>query len=143
MMDEMVGESLMSVDGIFLVNGTIPPLVQQAPFQSMYLLTVTTGNALDTTDTMDITFKLFAFINTSTGVIAMPVSYVILHKIGKISLLNHNDSYNFIYTYNGSYSYICTVLVKMKISKIPCRNIKDIMYTLSHHVVCHGHFILQ
>ena len=80
MVVEMVGGS--NVDGDFLVNGTIPPLVQQAPFQSMYLLNITTGNTLDTTDTMDITFNLFAFINTSTGVFAMPVSNVILHKIG-------------------------------------------------------------
>ena len=82
MMDEMVGES--SVGGDFLINGTIPPLVQQAPFQSMYLLTITTGNVLDTTDTTDITFSLFAFINISTGVVAVPVSNVILHKIGKM-----------------------------------------------------------
>ena len=82
MMDEMVGGS--NVLGDFLINGTIPPLVQQAPFQSMYLLNITTENALDTTDTMDITFSLFAFINTSTGVLAMPVSNVILHKIGKV-----------------------------------------------------------
>ena len=85
MMDEMVGES--SVDGDFLINGTIPPLVmQQAPFQSMYLLTITTGNVLDTNDTMDITLDLFAFINISTGVSSMPVSNVTLHKIGKVLL---------------------------------------------------------
>ena len=82
MMDETVEES--SVGGDFLINGTIPPLVQQAPFQSMYLLTITTGNVLDTTDTMDIVFSLFAYINISTGVVAMPVSNVILHKIGKV-----------------------------------------------------------
>ena len=80
-MDEMVGGSNVHED--FLINGTIPPLVQQTPFQSMYLLTITTGNVLDTANTMDITFSLFAFINTSTGVLAMPVSNVILHKIGK------------------------------------------------------------
>ena len=85
MMDEMAEES--TVNGDFLINGTIPPLVQQAPFQSMYLLTITIGNVLDTTDTMDITFSLFAFINISTGVLAMPVSKVILHKIGKVLLL--------------------------------------------------------
>ena len=80
MVDEMVGGS--NVHGDFLINGTIPPLVQQAPFQPMYLLNITTGNVLDTTDTMD-TFSLFAFINISTGALAMPVSNVILHKIGK------------------------------------------------------------
>ena len=84
-MDEtqMIGES--NVDEDFLINGTTPPLViQQAPFQSMYLLTITTGNLIDTDDTMDITFNLFAFINISTGVSSMPVSNVILHKIGKV-----------------------------------------------------------
>ena len=81
-MDEMVGES--SIDGDFLINGTTPPLViQQAPFQSMYLLTITTGNLLDTSDTMNITFNLFAFINISVGVVRMSVSNVILHKTGK------------------------------------------------------------
>ena len=84
-MDEMVGES--SVDGDFLINGTTPPLViQQAPFQSMYLLTITTGNFLDTSDTMDINFNLFAFINISTGELVMPVSNVTLHRIGEVLL---------------------------------------------------------
>ena len=84
-MDEMIGES--SVDGDFLINGTTPPLViQQAPFQSMYLLTITIGNVLDTSDTMDISFDLFAFINTSVGVVRMPVSNVTLHRIGRILL---------------------------------------------------------
>ena len=84
-MDEMVGES--SVDGDFLINGTTPPLViQQAPFQSMYLLTITTGNFLDTSDTMDINFNLFALINISTGELVMPVSNVTLHRIGEILL---------------------------------------------------------
>ena len=84
-MDEMVGES--SVDGDFLINGTTPPLViQQAPFQSMYLLTITTGNVLDSTDIMDITFDLFAFINISIGVVRMPSSNVTLHKIGEVFL---------------------------------------------------------
>ena len=85
MMDEMVGES--SVDGDFLINGTTPPLViQQAPLQSMYLLTIITGNLLDTSDTntMDITFNLFVFINISVGVVRMPVSNVTLHRIGKV-----------------------------------------------------------
>ena len=84
MLDEMIRGS--SVDGDFLINGTIPPLVKSAPFQSTYLLNITTGNALDTTGTMDITFSLIAFINTSTGVLAMPVSNVIVHKIGKVLL---------------------------------------------------------
>ena len=84
-MNEMIGES--SVDGDFLINGTTPPLViQQAAFQSMYLLTLTTGNVLDTSDTMDISFDLFAFINTSVGVVRMPVSNVTLHRIGRILL---------------------------------------------------------
>ena len=83
--DEMVGES--SVDRQFLINGTTPPLViQQAPFQSMYLLTITTGSVLDFAGTMNTTFKLFAFVNISTGVVRMPVSNVTLHKIGKVLL---------------------------------------------------------
>ena len=83
MMDEIVGES--SVEGDFLINGTIPPLViQQSPFQSMYLLTITTGNVLDTNDAMNITFNLFAFVNISIGVMRMVTSNVILHKIGKV-----------------------------------------------------------
>ena len=83
MMDDEIRES--SVVGDFLINGTTPPLVIQQPsFQSMYLLTVTTGNILDTNDTMaNITFNLFAYINISTGIVSMPVSNVILHKIGK------------------------------------------------------------
>ena len=85
MIDEMVGES--SVDGEFLINGTTPPLViQQAPFQSIYLLTITTGNLLDTSDTMDISFNLLTFINISLGVVRMSVSNVTLHRIGKVSL---------------------------------------------------------
>ena len=51
----------------FLINGTIPPLVTQAPYKTMYLLAITTGNVLDINDTMDITFDLFAFINLSNG----------------------------------------------------------------------------
>ena len=80
--DEMVGESI--VDGDFLINETMPPLViQQAPFQSMYLLTITiNGSVLDTNDTMDITFNLSAFIRVS-GASAMPASNVTLRKIGK------------------------------------------------------------
>ena len=70
--------------GDFLINGTAPPLViQQAPFHSMYLLTITTGNVLDTNDTMDITFSLFAYVNISTGIVVMSTSNVTLHKIGK------------------------------------------------------------
>ena len=86
MMDEIVGES--NIDGDFLINGTRPPLViQQTLFQSMYLLTITTGNVLDTNDLMDITFNLFAYINTSIDVVRMPMSNVTLHKIGKALLL--------------------------------------------------------
>ena len=84
MTDEIVGES--SIDGDFLINGTMLPLLIQAPYQSMYLLTITTGNVLDTTDTMDITFDLFAFINISIGIVRMSISNVTLHKIGKVSL---------------------------------------------------------
>ena len=83
--DEMVEES--SVNGDFLINGTTPPLViQQPPFHSLYLLTITTGhrNVLNTNDTTpNITFDLFAFINISTGAVRMSVSNVTLHKIGK------------------------------------------------------------
>ena len=84
MTDEIVGES--SIDGDFLINGTMLPLLIQAPYQSMYLLYITTGNVLDTSDTMDITFNLFAFINISVGVVRMPTSNVTLHKIGKVLL---------------------------------------------------------
>ena len=84
-MDEMVGES--SVVGEFLINGTTPPLViQQSPFQSMYLLTITTGSVLDSADTMDITFNLFTLVSISIGVVRMPIANVTLHKIGKIFL---------------------------------------------------------
>ena len=79
-----------SVDEVFLINGTTPPLViQQAPFRSMYLLTVTTGNVLGTNDKMNITFNLsaFIFISAGPGVLSMPVSKVILHKIGKVLLI--------------------------------------------------------
>ena len=84
MTDEIVGES--GIDGDFLINGTMLPLLIQAPYQSMYLLTITTGNILDISDTTDITFNLFAFINISIGVVRMPISNVTLHKIGKVSL---------------------------------------------------------
>ena len=84
MTDEIVGE--LSIDGDFLINRTMLPLLIPAPYQSMYLLTITTGNVLDTTDTMDITFDLFAFINISIGVVTMSVSNVALHKIGKVPM---------------------------------------------------------
>ena len=74
----------VSADGDFVINGTIPPLLIQAPYQSLYLLTITTGNVLDTNDTMGITFNLFAFINISIGVVGMPITNVTLHKIGKV-----------------------------------------------------------
>ena len=81
----MEGES--SVDGDFLINGTILPLViQQAPFQSMYLLTISTGNVSYSNDTKDITFNLNALV-CSTGFIAMPMSNVTLRKIGGKTLL--------------------------------------------------------
>ena len=82
MTDELVGES--TINGDFLINGIIPPLVTQAPYQSMYLLTITTGNVIDTSDTTDVTFNLFAFVNISIGVVILPMSNVTLHKIGKI-----------------------------------------------------------
>ena len=75
----MVGE--LSDDGDFLINGTTSPLVIQRPFQSMYLLTITIGNVLDT-DPADALFNLSAFISISTGESAMPASHVTLHKIG-------------------------------------------------------------
>ena len=83
MTDEIVGES--SIDGDFLINGTMLPLLIQAPYQSMYLLTITTGNALDTNDTMDITFNLLACFNTLINVMGTSISNVTLHKIGKAS----------------------------------------------------------
>ena len=70
----------------FLINGTIPPLVIQAPYKSMYWLAITTGYVLDINDTMDITFDLSAFINTTTDIMSMLISNVILHKIGKMLL---------------------------------------------------------
>ena len=82
MTDEIVGE--LSVDEHFLINKTTPPLLVQAPYQLLYLLTITTGDVLNASDTMDITFNLFAFINISVGVVRMPMSNVTLHKIGKI-----------------------------------------------------------
>ena len=81
MTDELVGES--TINGDFLINGIIPPLVVQPPYQSLYMLTITTENTLDTNDTTDITFDLFAFVNTTIGIVAMPLSNVTLHKIGK------------------------------------------------------------
>ena len=90
MTNEIIGESNIvgesSIDGDFLINGTVPPLVIQAPYQSMYLLTLTTSNLLDTDNTMDITFSLFAFVDISVGIVTMPISTVILHKIGEILL---------------------------------------------------------
>ena len=95
MTDEIVGES--SIDGVFLINRTMLPLLIQAPYQSLYLLTITTGNVLDTSDTMDITFNLFAFINISIGVVRMPISNVTLHKIGKVSLCSGYIVYIFMH----------------------------------------------
>ena len=85
MTDELVGES--TIIGDFLINETIPPLVTQAPYQSMHLLTITTGNVIDTSDTTDVTFNLFAFVNIPTGVVTISMSNVTLHKIGKILFL--------------------------------------------------------
>ena len=82
MTDELVGES--TINGDFLINGTTPPLVVQPPYQLMYLLTISTGNMLDTSDTTDVTFNLFAFVNISIGVVTMQMSNVTLHKIGEI-----------------------------------------------------------
>ena len=80
--EEVIGEASFNED--FLINRTIPPLlITQAPYQSLYLLTITTGNVLDTNDTMDITFNLFAFINISINVTRTSISNVTLHKIGK------------------------------------------------------------
>ena len=81
MTDELVGES--TINGDFLINGRTPPLVTQAPYQSQYVLTITIGNVLDANDTTDVTFDLFAFVNASTGIVAMPISNVTLHKIGE------------------------------------------------------------
>ena len=83
--DEFVGET--TNNGDFLINGITPPLVIQAPYQSVYFLAITVDNVLDTNDTTDVTFDLFAFVRTSTGIVAMPTSNVTLHKIGKEVLL--------------------------------------------------------
>ena len=80
--DELEEET--GVDGDFMINGTTFPIVVRPPYQSMYLLTITTGNAIDTSDTTDITFNLSAFVNISTGVVTMPMSNVTLHKIGRV-----------------------------------------------------------
>ena len=93
--DELEEET--SVDGDFMINGTTFPIVVRPPYQSMYLLTITTGNAIDTSDTTDITFNLSAFVNISTGVVTMPMSNVTLHKIGRV----HGklvQSYNIMFT---------------------------------------------
>ena len=91
MTDELVRGSTISGD--FLINGTIPPLVVQPPYQSLYLLTITTGSMLDINDTTDVTFNLFAFVNISISIVTMPMSNVTLHKIGKIlycfTIFNH------------------------------------------------------
>ena len=83
MMDEMVGES--SVDGDFLINGMILPLVIQAPFQSMYSLTVSvsTDSVLNSSSTMDITFSLLALISIASGITETLMSNVTLHQIGE------------------------------------------------------------
>ena len=65
MMDQMVGKS--SDDGDFLINGIIPPLVLQAPLQSLYSLTISTDSVSNTSNTMDIIFSLFASVNISSG----------------------------------------------------------------------------
>ena len=80
--DIMMTDEESSVDRNFLINGVIPPLVVQAPYQSLYFLTITIGNMLDTNDTTDVSFILSAFINTTTGIVSMPSSNVTLHKIG-------------------------------------------------------------
>ena len=83
MMDEIVGES--SVDGDFLINGTIPPLVIQAPYQSMYLLTVSvsTDSVLNTSSTMDVIFSLLAVVNIASGITETLMFNVTLHQIGE------------------------------------------------------------
>ena len=80
--EEVIGEASVNED--FLINGTIPPLlITQAPYQSLYLLTITTGNVLDTNDTMDINFELLAFVNTLINETEISISNVTLHRIGK------------------------------------------------------------
>ena len=80
--DELEEET--NVDRDFMINGTSPPIVVRPPYQSMYLLAITTGNVIDTSDTTDITFNLFAFVKISTGVVKMLISNVTLHKIGRV-----------------------------------------------------------
>ena len=77
----MVGESNFAGD--FLINGTTPPLVVQAPFQSLYMLTVLTGGVLNTSSTMDIIFSLIALVNTSSSITETMISNVTVHQIGE------------------------------------------------------------
>ena len=86
--DEYVGE--ITSYGDILINGIAPPLAIRAPYQSVYFLAITVDNILDNNDTTDVIFDLFAFVRTSTGIVAMPTSNVILHKIGKCYYVSFN-----------------------------------------------------
>jgi len=67
--------------GDFLINGIVPPVIQQPPFQSTYLLSIVTGRSIDTVNKMNITFDLYSMVNTSSAV-AMPCATVILQLPG-------------------------------------------------------------
>ena len=77
----MVGESNFAGD--FLINGITPPLVVQAPFQSLHMLTVSTGGVLNTSSTMDIIFSLIALVNISSDITETIISNVTVYQIGE------------------------------------------------------------
>jgi len=73
--------------GDFLINGTIPPVILQPPFQSSYLLLIVTGNQVDAINRTNITFDLYSMINTTSGM-AMPQATVILQLPGTVNNSN-------------------------------------------------------
>ena len=79
----MMGEYYSN--GYFLINGTIPPVVLSAPFESMYQLTISTGREFDAVELMDnITFNLFSFVNTTNGDIFMAIASAVLYVKGNV-----------------------------------------------------------
>ena len=74
-----------SVDsGDFLINGMVPPVIQQPPFQFSYALSIVTGRRVNTENKTNITFNLYSMINTSSGVL-MPQATVILQLPGAVN----------------------------------------------------------
>ncbi|XP_065913515.1 uncharacterized protein [Dysidea avara] len=64
--------------GDFLINGVVPPLILQSPFQSTYLLAIVTGNRVDTTNITSITFDIYSMVNLVIGGMVMPCTTVVL-----------------------------------------------------------------